>query len=90
MNPNSSAVICISCLSGFFLANNVCTLGNVNNCDVYTNVVSTNQINTCVTCLSNFVLTQTAGSLTYCYPIDTSLNCVNYNTNSNINNPSGF
>ena len=74
-DDKSEKQICKECELGFYLDANKCLPGDVNNCLRFeTKIV-------CNTCKDGFHLVKRNNGISYCYPIDESLNCSAFHFN---------
>lgn len=70
-NEESSAqsLTCLQCESGYYSTFTACREGEIPFCKIYANR------NECSECQENYALAITKNAQSYCYPIDTKLNC---------------
>lgn len=68
-NDQSHFQICLQCKNGFYLQDNQCLKGFVENCEEYESE------NICKKCKNNYSLIFTRKMKNYCYPISETMNC---------------
>lgn len=68
-NESSTIQNCSVCAEGYYLMANVCIAGDVANCLIY----ETRQV--CQECNNGYTLAKQKNGVSYCYPIDPSTNC---------------